>query len=152
MKLSEYLEPDLVGLDLPGSNKGDVLSELVELLAGRGIVHDAPALLATLEEREGLGSTGIGHGVAIPHGRCAELTRAAVAFGRTAGEVDFTAIDGKPTRLFFLLVAPEGGTQEHLHILAKIARLTRNANTREQLLVAESPSRVLEVIDAAEGS
>lgn len=152
MKLSEYIESDLVRLDLPGSSKEEVLAELVALLARRGIIQDSAELLASLEEREGLGSTGIGHGVAIPHGRSQELTRAAVAFGRTTAEVDFLAIDGQPTRLFFLLVAPEDSTNEHLHLLAKIARLTRNASTREALLTAETHDRVLQLIEGAETS
>ena len=145
MKLLEYLDPGLIELHLPGTSKEQVLSNLVGLLADRGKIQRRDALLESLMEREGLGSTGIGHGVAIPHGRCRDLARPAIAFARSEREVDFDSIDGQPTRIFFLLVAPENGSNEHLHLLAKIARLMRDSATREQLLAMDSSQQVLDL-------
>jgi fructose-specific phosphotransferase system IIA component len=147
MRLLDYLDPALVDLHLHGESKSQILANLVALLASRGKIKQRDALLESLLEREGLGSTAIGHGVAIPHGRCGELTRAAIAFARSEHEVDFDSIDGLPTRIFFLLVAPENGSNEHLHLLAKIARLMRDSATRDKLLGMDSVEQVLELFD-----
>lgn len=146
MKLLEYLEPTNIALHLTGESKDEVLSALVAVLVGQGSITHSEPLLGALREREGLGSTGIGHGVAIPHARSKEVSRPVVVFGRSDAEVNFDSIDGKVARLFFLLVAPENGVNEHLHLLAKIARLMRDASTREKLLLLDSPADVLELL------
>lgn len=143
-----YLTKETIKLDLKGTTKEQVLTELVDVLVCNGTVEERAPLLAALLEREGLGSTGIGFGVAIPHGRCRELTQPTVLLGRSNQEVDFDSIDGRPTRIFFLLVAPENGGSDHLHLLAKIARLMKNANTREKLLELETPEEVAALIEA----
>ncbi len=148
MHLLDYIDPARIDLHLEGGSKEEVLARLVELLVANGTVQHKDELLASLLEREGLGSTGIGHGVAIPHGRSRDLAQPAIAFARCEREVDFDAIDGQPTRMFFLLVAPENGSNEHLHLLAKIARLMRDASTREQLLQMDSVEQVLELFRA----
>ena len=150
MKLLDNLHPSLIDLHLSGSNKEQVLSRLVALFVEAKVIVQGEALLESLLEREGLGSTGIGHGVAIPHGRSAELTRPAIAFARTEQEVDFDSIDGQPTRLFFLLVAPENAGNDHLHLLAKIARLMRDATVRERLLQLEQADDVFALFDSRE--
>jgi len=150
MKLLDYLDPGLIDLHLKGASKEQVLANLVGLLADRGKIQRREALLESLMEREGLGSTGIGHGVAIPHGRCRDLSQPAIAFARSEHEVDFDSIDGLPTRIFFLLVAPENGSNEHLHLLAKIARLMRDSATREQLLAMDSTEQVLDLFSSRE--
>lgn len=147
MNLLDYLDPASINLHMSSSSKEGVLSELVELVANTGSVTTKELLQDSLLEREGLGSTGIGHGVAIPHGRCAELTDPVIAFGRSNEDVNFDAIDGQPTRLFFLLVAPENGTTQHLHLLARIAKLMKVAETREQLLKLESVDEVLALLN-----
>ena len=148
MRLLNFLEPSLIDLHLQGQTKQQILGNLVKLLAEQGRIKQRDVLLEALLEREGLGSTGIGHGVAIPHGRCSELTAPAIAFARSEHEVDFDSIDGQPTRIFFLLVAPENGGNEHLHLLAKIARLMRDAATREKLLAMNDPAEVLELFES----
>jgi nitrogen PTS system EIIA component len=150
MRLLDYLDPSLIELHLQGDTKQQVLSNLVGLLATRGKIQHRDALLDSLLEREGLGSTGIGHGVAIPHGRCRDLKQPAIAFARSEHEVDFDSIDGQPTRIFFLLVAPENGGNEHLHLLAKIARLMRDSATREQLLAMNDSAQVVELFNTRE--
>jgi len=148
MKLADHLTPAGIRLDLEGQTKEQVLRELVALLARVGPIGDPERLLHVLLERESLGSTGIGHGVAIPHGRSPELAGPLLVLGRTRLGVDFDSIDGQPTRLFFLLVAPETGGNEHLHLLSLIARLMRDADTRQSLLDAPTPAAALDLIRA----
>ena len=151
MKLSEFVEPGWINLDLPGETKDGVLSALVNVLAEGGVIQQPAPLLNSLREREGLGSTGITHGVAIPHGRSPEISRPTLVIARSRAEVDFEAMDGEPTRLFFLLVAPENGASEHLHILARIARLVRHADCRNRLLTVQTPAEVLSILEEQEG-
>lgn len=146
MLLNDYLQRETIDLELKSSSKERILAELVDLLVKTGIISQGEAMLEMLLEREGLGSTGIGHGVAIPHGRSEEITQPAVVFGRSREEVDFDSIDGRPARIFFLLIAPENGGNDHLHLLAKIARLMKNPQTREKLLELQTPDEVLELI------
>lgn len=135
---------------MKAGTKEEILSELVGVLVENGTIASARPLLDALLEREELGSTGIGCGVAVPHGRCKEVTRPAVILGRTEAEVEFGAIDGQPARLFFLLVAPENGDNEHLHLLAEIARLMKDPAIREALLRLETPEEVAALIGEKE--
>ncbi|MDH4246343.1 MAG: PTS sugar transporter subunit IIA [Deltaproteobacteria bacterium] len=146
MNLLDFLDPGAINLNLTGKDKETILSELVDILVARGMVNSKDTLVASLLEREALGSTGIGHGVAIPHGRSAELKNTVMALGRSHADVNFDAIDGQPTRLFFLLVAPENGTTQYLNVLAKIARLMKDAGSRKLLLEAQTPQQVLEMV------
>ena len=144
----DLISKEGIELDLAGTSKDEILGGLVDVLVKIGLVRHREPLLATLKEREGLGSTGIGFGVAIPHGKCPELQRTALIFARTREEVDFDSVDGRPARMFFLLVAPDHGGSEHLHLLAKIARLVKNAGNRETLLGASTPEEVLQLFAA----
>ena len=146
MELKDIIQEQAINLAMVGGSKEQVLSEMVDLLVTTGALQEKDAMLEALLEREGLGSTGIGYGVAIPHGRCHDLKQTVLALGRTQQEVDFDAIDGKPARLFFLLVAPEDGANDHLRLLAKIARLMKDAPTREEFLRAESPKALVRLI------
>lgn len=150
MLLQDYLKAGAIRLGLKSATKEQVLADLVAVLVEAGTIADGPELLATLMEREGLGSTGIGHGVAIPHGRSKELAGPALALGRSETAIDFDSIDGEPARLFFLLVAPENGGNDHLHLLAKIARLVKDAKARTTLLELETPAQVAEWIARVE--
>jgi len=146
MQLQEILTEKSINLSLPGKTKDQVLSQLVELLAANGAIRQTDGVIEALAEREGLGSTGIGHGVAIPHCRSSEISSPTLVLGRTVEPVEFDSIDGKPARIFFLLVVPENGNNDHLHMLAKIARLMKGANTREKLLQVDTPQAVLQLI------
>lgn len=146
MKLADHLTPADIRLDLDGQTKDRVLRELVALAAQGGRIRDPERLLNTLLERESLGSTGIGHGVAIPHGRNPELAASTLVLGRTRQPVDFDSIDGHPAQLFFLLVAPENNSNEHLHLLSRIARLMRDPANRQGLLDAATPEAALDLI------
>ncbi|MBU0575406.1 MAG: PTS sugar transporter subunit IIA, partial [Proteobacteria bacterium] len=107
MKITEILKKEFILEELKAKSKREVLVELAGAFAKGGLTFDPDAMLHVLLEREKLGSTGIGDGIAIPHGKLAGLEEMVVAFGRSREGVDFEAMDGKPAHLFFLLMAPE---------------------------------------------
>ena len=114
---------------LKARNKRDALAELAGVFAKGKIRVDPEAMLHVLLEREKLGSTGIGDGIAIPHGKIAGLDEMVVAFGRSREGIDFEAMDGKPVHLFFLLMAPENSAGQHLKALAKISRMLKDPSS-----------------------
>src|SRR5689334_1951713 len=136
MKIEDILSEDLVLADLAARAKADVLVELATALTTRYTELDKARLIGALEDRERLNSTALGDGVAIPHGKLPGLRRVLAAFGRSRAGVDFQSLDGKPTHLFFLLVAPEDSAGAHLKALARISRLLKDASFRDRLLEA----------------
>src|SRR4051812_16805280 len=122
MKLVEILSPQAIIPDMKATSKIDALHELAGGLAAVHTELDAARLVEVLLEREELGSTAIGEGIAIPHGKLAGLTNVVAAFGRSLPGVDFDSLDGSPTRLFVLLVAPEDSAGIHLKALARVSR------------------------------
>jgi PTS system nitrogen regulatory IIA component len=150
MKIVEFLRPDAVIANVTASTGQGVLAELCRPLAATHKV-DAQRLLEVLLEREKLGSTGIGDGVAIPHGKVAGLPGLVASFGRAAAGVDFRAIDGKPTHLFFALFAPENSAGAHLKALARISRIFKNPAFRDSILKAEGAERIYRLIEAEDG-
>jgi nitrogen PTS system EIIA component len=139
MKLSELFQEDNIVPDLKAKDKKGVLEELVDTLVKHEPRLDKNALIHVLLERERLGSTGIGDGVAIPHGKSSGVDRPYIAFGRSRKGLDFESMDGEPTHLFFLLVAPENSASIHLQALARIAKILKNSAFRKELL--EVPGR-----------
>ncbi|HZH03986.1 MAG TPA: PTS sugar transporter subunit IIA [Myxococcaceae bacterium] len=146
MKIIEFLSPDAVIAQLSARSKPELLQEMGRLIARAHPPADPARLVEVLEERERLGSTGIGEGVAIPHGKLAGLPGLVAAFGVSKGGLDFNAVDGKPTYLFFTLVAPENSAGMHVKALALIARLFRNPRLREAVLRAESAEAIYQLI------
>ncbi|HUK65930.1 MAG TPA: PTS sugar transporter subunit IIA [Anaeromyxobacteraceae bacterium] len=146
MKIVEFLEASAVVDDLVGNSPQAVLGELTRPLAGRHQM-DAQRLLETLLEREKLGSTGIGEGVAIPHGKVQGLPLIMASFGRSKAGVDFKAIDGKPTHLFFTLFAPENSAGAHLKALARISRIFKSPAFRESILKAKDAPEIYRLIE-----
>jgi mannitol/fructose-specific phosphotransferase system IIA component (Ntr-type) len=144
--VTELPAPAAIDLHLRSRTRDQVLTDLVGRLAENGRVAQPQALLEALLERERLGSTGIGHGVAVPHCRMADVPAPLIALGRTDHEVDVDAIDGQPARLFFMLIAPEGAAAVQVQLLARIARLMRDAEARHRLMVAETVEQALGVI------
>lgn len=122
MRLGSLTRPDLIFPDLPATDRAQVLRAFAERIAGRGLVNDPEALFLRLWEREQLGSTAIGGGIAIPHCKVDRLKSGMVAIGRVDAGVDFGAADGQPVRLFFLVISPSQSPAEHLQILAAISR------------------------------
>ncbi len=147
MKIVEFLRPDCVIANLTGRTGQAVLGELCRPLAQSQKV-DGQKLLETLLEREKLGSTGIGEGVAIPHGKVAGLPALLASFGRSPAGVDFRAIDGRPTNLFFALFAPENSAGAHLKALARISRIFKNPGFRDAILKAADAVEIYHLIEA----
>ena len=136
MTITDILPEDLVIPNLTGGTKEEVLRELSEHLAHHHREIDAARLLEVLWERERLGSTAIGDGIAIPHGKLPGLKTVVAEFARHPRGVDFQSLDGNPTRLFFLLVAPDDSVGQHLKALARVSRLLKDLAFRQQLITA----------------
>jgi len=137
---------DLIIEDLAATTKLDVLREFSGLLYDAGRVSDKEGLTKVLVARETLGSTGIGDGVAIPHGKLGSIKELVLAFGRSKGGVDFDSLDGQPAHLFFLLLAPENAPGDHLKALARVSRLMKNRELRETLMEAGSVGEIRQAI------
>jgi PTS system nitrogen regulatory IIA component len=146
MRIAEFLREDLVVPELLADDKASVLSELCGVLAKAYPQLSRERLLQTLIEREKLGSTGIGEGVAIPHGKLSGLPGLIGAFARKRAGIDFAAIDAKPTYLFFVLFAPENSAGVHLKALARISRLFRQPQLRKSILEAKDASAMYRLI------
>lgn len=147
MKIMDILVRDAVILDLASSTKTDLLAEMASSLAKVVPSLDAERLLEVLIEREGLQSTGIGEGVAIPHGKMPGLDSLVASFGRSRDGVDFESIDHQPTQLFFLLVVPEHSGGAHLKALARISRFFRDPQFRQKLAEAEQLDEIFAAIE-----
>ncbi len=147
MKIMDIVVKDAVVLDLEPGEKHDVLGQLARALAAARSDLDADRLLEVLMDREKLQSTGIGEGVAIPHGKLPGLDRLLASFARSREGVQFDAVDGQPTNLFFLLVVPEQSGGQHLKALARISRFFRDASFRKQLMEANSLEDVVQAIE-----
>jgi PTS system nitrogen regulatory IIA component len=148
MKISNILVQEAVILDLESKDKDGALVEMANILAATEPSLDSGKLVNVLRERESLQSTGMGEGVAIPHGRIANLNQLMVAFARSRKGVDFDSIDGQPTHLFFVLVVPESSGGQHLKALARISRFLRDEAFRESLLEAETREEIVQAIQA----
>jgi PTS system nitrogen regulatory IIA component len=146
MKISEILNKDLLIPDLQSKNKKGVLEELASVLVAQRKLPDLEKAVEVLLDREKLGSTGIGDGIAIPHGKIKDLGGVVASFGRSREGVDFESIDQKPTHLFFLLVAPENSAGIHLKALARISRLLKDPNFRKRLMEAEDSEKLFQII------
>jgi nitrogen PTS system EIIA component len=149
MHLSDFLDFDAIKTALPGGSKKALLQQLANL-AGQRLEVDSGAVLATVSEREQLGSTGFGQGVAIPHGKVEGLKRIYGLFARLAEPLDYKAIDGRPVDLVFLLLSPVDAGAEHLKALAAISRVTRNGATLEKMRGARSRDALAAVLMGAD--
>lgn len=145
MKILDSLQEETIISELDATDKKGVLEELTGPVAKMSGV-DQEEMVRVLLERERLGSTGIGEGIAIPHGKLKSLQSLLVSFGRSQKGVDFEAIDGKPAHLFFLLMAPENSTGDHLRMLAGISRLLKDDTFRQRLMTAEDQHELYMVI------
>ena len=146
MKIMDIVVKEAALLELEPGDKRSVLGQLARSLAGAVPEIDEDRLLQVLLDREALQSTGIGEGVAIPHGKFPGLDRLLASFARSSPGTDFEAVDGQPTHLFFLLVVPEHSGGQHLKALARISRFFRDASFRKRLLEARSVDEVFEAI------
>jgi mannitol/fructose-specific phosphotransferase system IIA component (Ntr-type) len=146
MKLHHYLRPDLIILDLQTEGVENTLRDLVHNLAERGLIQDEQHALDALLEREAAQSTGIGCGVAIPHAVYPELSSTVIELALSRSGIDFLALDEKPVHTIFLLISPPNRSSTHIKLLARIARLMRLPDIRDELLKAGSAEQVIERI------
>ena len=149
MRLEDYLQPEFVIGNLASESKSEVLAELVAPIKKQWPDFDAKRALQVLLDRENLGTTGIGDGVAIPHGKMESLERIVIVVGRSLAGVSFDALDFKPCRIFFLVLAPEHVAGLHLRILAHISRLLSDETFRRAFRAAETDEALRQVLAAA---
>ena len=146
MKLSDIIEEAYIIPELKANDKRGVLEELTEMITVREPSIDKMALVKVLVDRERLGSTGIGDGVAIPHGKLNGVKQPIISFGRSKQGLDFDSMDGQPAYLFFLIVAPENSSGFHLQVLAKIAKILKSSVFRKKLMDADSRIELYQII------
>jgi fructose-specific phosphotransferase system IIA component len=148
--LSELLSSSLVKVPLEATTKDEILAELVEVLATQRCIRDAGEVLRVIREREAVLSTGIGNGVAIPHGKSMASPQLSIAAGVAREPVEYDALDGEPVRLVFLLVGPEAAAGAHIKALSRISRLVRQPELRSRLLESRDSDAFVEAVREAE--
>ncbi|HHW13187.1 MAG TPA: PTS transporter subunit EIIA [Firmicutes bacterium] len=146
MKVGDLLNSQLINLELKATSKEEAINELAALMAAGGYLHDVDEYIAAVMEREAIGSTGVGMGVAIPHGKSKAVREACVAFGKSEPGVDFSGPDG-PAHLIFLIAVPENADNQHLKILANLSRMLIHEEVRSKLKQATSHEEVLNALN-----
>jgi mannitol/fructose-specific phosphotransferase system IIA component (Ntr-type) len=149
--LTDLLTPDRIKIPLESRTKDELLREMVYIVAGEDR-EDQEEVLRAVREREAVLSTGIGHGVAIPHGKSSAVAELRMAAGTAQSPVEFDALDGQPVALFFLLVGPETAAGPHIKALSRISRLVRNDIVRRRLIAARSADEFLSALHEAEAT
>ncbi len=146
MRLIDILKPENIKVPLESLSKNEAIAELVNLLAKNGDVTDAKKVLDAVLERESTRTTGIGNGLAIPHGKCSSTKDLVMAIGKAGTPIDFQAIDGRPVSLIWLLTSPPDKTGPHIHALARISRLMTIDKFRQALATAKTSQEVFDMI------
>jgi len=134
LKITEILQEQCIVADIKGQTKREVISELVETLAKARLIEDVVTAVNVVMDREKLGSTGIGNGVAVPHGKLKNINNIMCAFGRSQNGVDFDAVDRAPVYIFFLVLAPEDSASLHLKVLSRITKILRDQSLRKKII------------------
>jgi fructose-specific phosphotransferase system IIA component len=150
MKLTEIMQPNLVKVPLEGPDKESVIAELVDLLGSNGLLNDRAAVLEAVMKREQTRSTGIGSGIAVPHGKCDAVKELVMSMGVARKPIDFASVDGKGVTIVILLVSPLDRTGPHIQALAKISKLMLDKQFREAVEKAMSAEELYELISAKE--
>ena len=152
MNLLDILSKTCVRVPLEATTKQGAIDELVDLVANAGRVGDAAQLKEAVWSRETTRTTGIGHGLAIPHGKCDTVSDLAMAMGTPSEPIDFASIDGKPVRLVVLLASPVDRTSDHIQALARISRIMAAESFREKAFAAQSAKALFELIASEEAA
>ena len=150
MTLLDILSADSTLVDLKGETKEDIIAELVDTLAVGDAISDRDKVLQAVLEREKIMSTGIGDGIAIPHGKSDAVEKLVAALGTQRRGVDFEALDGEPAYVFFLLVSPANVSGPHIKALARISRLLKNEDFKKKLIAAAPAAEIIEIIETEE--
>ena len=146
MRLTDILKPENIKLPLTSTTKTDAIAELVTLLSENKAITDAKKVLDSVLDREATRTTGIGNGLAIPHGKCTGTADLVMAIGKAGTPIDFQAIDGRPVTLIWLLTSPPDKTGPHIHALARISRLMTIDKFRQALNTAQTSQDVYDII------
>ena len=146
MKIVDYLNEEWVIPDLKGADKPSILKELSGVLVKPCQASSVEELVQVLLDREKLGSTGIGEGIAIPHGRLKKLKRFYISFGRSLKGVDFDSIDREPSQLFFLVMAPENSAVDNLKLLSRIVTFLKEPSFKKRLMGGRSSREIFQII------
>ena len=149
--MMDFLHEKAVSVDIKATKKSDVIKELVDLLSQTHPLKQNDKLIKTLMNRESLGSTGIGQGIGIPHAKSDIVQELIGVLGISKAGVDFDSLDGEPTHIFILLVAPEDAAGPHLKALAKISRMLKDKFIRDSLIAAKDPKAVIDIISQEDG-
>ncbi len=152
MHLTEILKPQNIKVPLVATNKNAAITELVQLLGANAEVTDPKKVLDAVLERESTRTTGIGNGLAIPHGKCTGTEQLIMAIGKAKTPIDFQSIDGRPVTMIWLLTSPPDKTGPHIHALARISRLMTIDKFRQSLAAATTGQEVYEIIKKQEES
>jgi fructose-specific phosphotransferase system IIA component len=150
MRIMDFLDKESIELDVKSKTKKEVIEELVEMLAQKGLIADKKVTIESLMEREELGSTGVGQGIAIPHSKTKGVKELVAAFGVSKEGVNFEALDGEPVFIFFLLLAPEGAAGLMLKALARVSNFLKNKYYRRKIMEAADKAAVIQTIDEEE--
>ena len=150
MELTEFIYPQLIKLELESTGKVDGIRELIDMLDTAGYLTDSDAFLKSVLEREKVGSTGIGKGIAIPHSRTSAVREVVVAIGRSKKGIEFDSLDNRPVHLIFLIAAPIESGGLYLKALARLSRLLRYQEFRNELMNAATVEEVVEVVSSEE--
>lgn len=146
MRLTDILKPGNIKVPLAAKTKSEAIAELVQLLADNGQITDAKKVLDAVLEREATRTTGIGNGLAIPHGKCTGTADLVMAIGKPAQPIDFQAIDGRPVTVIWMLASPPDKTGPHIHALARISRLMTIDKFQQALRAATTAQEVYDAI------
>lgn len=150
MKLTDYIKPECINTDLIAEDKEEVIEELVETLSNCVECCDSDSIYQAVMERENEGSTGLEKGIAIPHAKCEEVDRLRITIGISRNGVDFDSQDGKPSNIFFMMIAPSSEAGPHVQAIAKIIKLISIEGVREKLIKAGNAEKVLEIVSDVE--
>ena len=147
MEIKDVLNEKMMVFDLKAKDKNGVLEELVSVLKENGVVDDEEGFLEVVKKREEEFSTGIGYGVAIPHGKSSLVKKPAIVFGKSRQGIDYNSMDGKPAYLFFLIAVPDNSDELHLKVLAELSRSLMHKEVREELEKALTPEEVIKAFE-----
>jgi PTS system nitrogen regulatory IIA component len=146
MNLKTVINTDTIDLNLKGTNKVEIINELLDILFRTGKIQDREAALTAVMDREEKMSTGMKHGIAIPHGKTATTQDLVACIGISKRPVDFDSLDKKPCRIFIMTLSPVEKTGPHLQFLAEVSLLFKSAEKRNEILNAETPEKILEIL------
>jgi PTS system nitrogen regulatory IIA component len=147
MEIKDVLDEKMMVFDLKAKTKGEVLEELVKVLKENDVVDDEKGFLEVVKKREEEFSTGIGYGVAIPHGKSSLVKKPSIVFGKSQNGIDYNSMDGKPAHLFFLIAVPDNSNELHLKVLADLSRALMHKEVREALEKASTPEEVIRAFE-----